>query len=93
MKWVLWLTESSGPSIKCKNCIFNSPITPVALTIIFVLELMVFSSSSKSTVHSDAGEVLIAPSLGGCRGTYRMVPPGISILLIYLFEWVSNQSN
>lgn len=38
-------------------------------TIILVLGLIAFSSSSKSIVHSEAGEVLVAPSLGGWRGT------------------------
>jgi hypothetical protein len=54
------------------------------LTIIFVLVLMVSSNWSKSMVHLAAEEVLDAPSFGGCIGTYRMVPPGISILLMYL---------
>jgi hypothetical protein len=53
-------------------------------TIILVFGLIVLSSSSKSIVHSEAGDVLEAPSFGGCRGTYRIVPPGISILLMYL---------
>ena len=35
-------------------------------------------------VHPEAEDVLDAPSLGGCNGTYLIVPPGISILLIYL---------
>ena len=56
----------------------------VALTIILVLGLIVLSSSSKSMVHPEAEDVLDAPSLGGCNGTYLIVPPGISILLIYL---------
>ncbi len=54
------------------------------LTIILVFGLIVLSSSSKSIVHPDAEVVLDAPSLGGCNGTYLIVPPGISILLIYL---------
>src|SRR5216117_3446945 len=56
----------------------------IALTIILVLGLIVLSSSSKSMVHPEAEDVLDAPSLGGCNGTYLIVPPGISILLIYL---------
>lgn len=36
-----------------------------SLTIILVLGLIVFSNSSKSIDHSEAGEVLVAPSLGG----------------------------
>lgn len=54
------------------------------LTIILVLGLIVFSSWSKSMVHSAADDVLVAPSLGGCSGTYLILPPGISMLLIYL---------
>lgn len=54
-------TVSSGPG----NVRLRNEILVGLLTIIFVLELMVFSSSSKSIVHSDAGEVLVAPSLGG----------------------------
>lgn len=63
---MLVLTESSGPGHRLDWVdLFLSEL----LTIIFVLGLMVFSSSSKSIVHSEAGEVLVAPSLGGWRGT------------------------
>lgn len=74
---------SSKPAERVSYC---STRKSILLTIIFVFELIVFSSSSKSIVHSDAGEVLVAPSLGGWRGTYRIVPPGISMLLMYLYS-------
>lgn len=54
------------------------------MTIIFVLGVIAFSSSSKSTVHSADDDVRVAPSFGGCRGTYTIFPPGISMLLMYL---------
>lgn len=49
------------------NCQFTRSyeVGPRKLTIILVLGLIVLSSSWKSIVHSEAGEVLVAPSLGG----------------------------
>ena len=55
----------------------------VLRTIIFVLGVMDFSSTSKSMVHSPADRVSSMPVLGGCIGTYTILAPGISMLLMY----------
>ena len=54
-------------------------------TIMRVWGLIAASSAFMSIDQSAADEVLVAPSFGGCKGTYRIFPPGISMLLIYLF--------
>lgn len=56
----------------------------VLRTIILVRGVMASSSSSKSMAQSAAEEVSFAPELGGCRGTWTILPPGISMLLMYL---------
>ena len=56
-------------------------------TIMRVCGLMAFSSAVMSMVQSAAEVVLVAPSLGGWRGTYFIVPPGISILDMYLGDF------
>lgn len=43
-------------------------------------------------VQSAAEDVLVAPVSGGCSGTYLMVPPGISMLLMYLPIFVLTRS-
>ena len=55
----------------------------VLRTIILVLGVMAASSSAKSMVQSAAEELVVAPSGGGCSGTYFIEPPGISIFERY----------
>lgn len=52
-------------------------------TSILVLAVMAASSSDMLIVQFAAEEVRVAPSLGGSRGTYFMVPPDISMLEMY----------
>ena len=53
-------------------------------TIIFVFSLMVASKLCIFIVHSEAGQVSVAPRSGGCSGTYLTFPPAISIFEMYL---------
>lgn len=62
----------------------RSLLRGVLRTIILVLGVTARSSSSKSIVQLAADEVVVAPSPGGCIGTKTILPPGISILLMYL---------
>lgn len=56
----------------------------VLMTIIFVFWVMAFSSRDMSIVQSAADDTSVPPFLGGWRGTYRIVPPGISMFEMYL---------
>lgn len=54
------------------------------MSIILVFGLMAFSSRNMSIVQSAADDTSVPPFLGGWRGTYRIMPPGISMLEMYL---------
>ena len=54
------------------------------ITIMRVLSVMAARSSSMLIFQADDEVVLVAPEEGGCIGTQTTLPPGISMLLMYL---------